>query len=75
MLAETIRAIHAASRGCYGVRRMHAELTIGMGIEVGSGQVHSNMKRSSPHGPSAVESPRPAWSVRWGQSAMATTMR
>lgn len=44
MLAETIRAIHVASRGCYGVRRMHAELTIGMGIEVGSGQVHSIMK-------------------------------
>ncbi len=44
MLAETIRAIHAASRGCYGVRRIHAELTLGMGIEVGSGQVHSIMK-------------------------------
>ncbi len=44
MLAETIKAVHAASRGCYGVRRIHAELTIGMGIEVGSGQVHSVMK-------------------------------
>lgn len=41
MLAETIRSIHAASRGCYGVRRMHPELTIGMGIEVGSGRVRS----------------------------------
>ncbi|MGK8486712.1 IS3 family transposase [Nocardia asiatica] len=41
MLAETIKAVHAASRGCYGVRRIHAELT---GIEVGSGQVHSVMK-------------------------------
>ncbi|WP_373281162.1 transposase, partial [Nocardia araoensis] len=45
MLAETIRAVHSASRGCYGVRRIHAELTIGMGIEVGSGQVHLIMKR------------------------------
>lgn len=44
MLAETIRAIHLASRGRYGVHRMHAELTIGMGIEVGSGQVRSIMK-------------------------------
>ncbi|MGF6883724.1 hypothetical protein ABIA39_008307 [Nocardia sp. GAS34] len=44
MLAETIKAVHAASRGCHGVRRIHAELTIGMGIEVGSGQVHSVMK-------------------------------
>jgi transposase InsO family protein len=43
MLAETIKAVHAASRGCYGVRRIHAELTIGIGIEVGSGQVHSIM--------------------------------
>ena len=44
MLAETIRSIHAASRGCYGVRRMHPELTIGMAIEVGSGKVRSIMK-------------------------------
>ena len=28
MLAETIRAVHSASRRCYGVRRIHAELTI-----------------------------------------------
>ncbi|MGW4372009.1 IS3 family transposase [Nocardia takedensis] len=45
MLAEAIRAVHAASRGCYGVRRIHAELTMGMGIAIGSGQVHSIMKR------------------------------
>ncbi|MET9030839.1 IS3 family transposase [Nocardia sp. NPDC004168] len=44
MLAETIKAIHAASRGSYCVRRIQAELTTGKGIEVGSGQVHSVMK-------------------------------
>ncbi len=26
MLAETIANIHRASRGCYGARRVHAEL-------------------------------------------------
>ncbi|WP_063055833.1 IS3 family transposase [Nocardia salmonicida] len=56
MLAETIWAIHVASRGCYGVRRMHAELTIGMGIEVGSGQVHSIMKTPGVQGISVAGS-------------------
>jgi hypothetical protein len=31
-LAGLIREIHVASRGTYGYRRIHAELTIGMGI-------------------------------------------
>lgn len=39
MLAETIAQIHVQSRGCYGKRRMWAELTMGMGLSVGREQV------------------------------------
>ncbi len=39
MLAETIANIHRASRGCYGIRRVHAELIHGLGIAVGRDQV------------------------------------
>jgi putative transposase len=30
-LTEQIRAVHVASRGTYGIRRVHAELTLGLG--------------------------------------------
>lgn len=33
-LTGLIREIHVASRGTYGYRRVHAELTLGMGITV-----------------------------------------
>ena len=33
-LAALIREVHVASRGTYGSRRVHAELTKGRGIEV-----------------------------------------
>jgi transposase InsO family protein len=39
MLAETVANIHRASRGCYGIRRVHAELVHGLGIPVGRDQV------------------------------------
>jgi putative transposase len=29
MLTDLIRAVHAESRGIYGIQRVHAELTIG----------------------------------------------
>lgn len=45
MLAETIEHVHVASRGCYGVRRVHAELNYGLGIQVGRDQVHLIMQR------------------------------
>lgn len=35
MLTDLIRQIHLESRGIYGGRRVHAELTLGRGIEVG----------------------------------------
>lgn len=45
MLTETIANIHRASRGCYGVRRIHAELVHGLGISVGCDQVARVMAR------------------------------
>ena len=34
-LTDRIRAVHAASRGTYGARRVRAELVLGQGIRVG----------------------------------------
>jgi len=34
-LTELIRQAHSASRGTYGIRRVHADLTLGHGIAVG----------------------------------------
>jgi hypothetical protein len=34
ILTDTIRQIHASSRGIYGARRVHAELALGHGIHV-----------------------------------------
>lgn len=44
MLSEMIIQIHAQSRGCYGKRRIWAELTMGMGIQAGREQVGAIMK-------------------------------
>src|SRR5215467_1908982 len=38
-LTEQIQAVHLASRGTYGSRRVHAELTLGLGITVGHGAI------------------------------------
>jgi len=35
-LTDRIRAVHAASRGTYGARRVHAELVLGQGISAAS---------------------------------------
>jgi len=50
MLAEAIANIHQASRGCYGVRRIHAELARGLGIQVGRDQVALVMQRTGIRG-------------------------
>ncbi len=50
MLAETIANIHRASRGCYGARRVHAELVHGLGIRVGRDQVARVMARTGLRG-------------------------
>jgi transposase InsO family protein len=49
-LTETIRAVHAASRGTYGSRRVTAELVLGRGVSVGHGQVELLMRRAGLHG-------------------------
>lgn len=45
-LLDQIRMVHDASRGVYGARRVHAELTLGRGIKVGHGQVELVMARA-----------------------------
>ena len=45
-LTEIITAVHAASHGVYGARRVHAELTLGRGITVSHGAVELLMQRA-----------------------------
>ena len=47
-LTETIVAVHAASYGTYGARRVHAELRLGQNILVGRMQVARLMRCSGP---------------------------
>jgi putative transposase len=49
-LSELITRVHADSRGVYGARRVHAELTLGHGIAVGHGQVELLMGRAGIQG-------------------------
>ena len=49
-LTDVIREAHAASRGTYGVARIHAELTLGRGIAVGHGQVELLMRAAGIRG-------------------------
>jgi transposase InsO family protein len=45
-LTDLIRQIHTASRGIYGARRVHAELTMGYGVTVGHNAVEMLMSRA-----------------------------
>ena len=58
-LTGLIRQIHAESRGVYGSRRVHAELTMGHGIAVGYEAVTMLMRRARIQGLSG-RPPRPA---------------
>jgi putative transposase len=49
-LTETITAIHTAAHGTYGARRVHAELTLGLGIRVGHGAVELLMRQAGLQG-------------------------
>ncbi|MGY4650179.1 IS3 family transposase [Mycobacterium sp. URHB0021] len=49
-LTEQIRAVHSASRGTYGARRVHVELTLGLGLQVGHTQVELLMARQRSRG-------------------------
>jgi putative transposase len=58
-LTEHIQVVHAASRGTYGSRRVHAELTLGLGIAVGHGAVELLMRRAGIKGLPGSRRPRP----------------
>jgi putative transposase len=45
-LTEMIVQVHAASRGTYGARRVHAELTMGYGVSVGREAIAMLMRRA-----------------------------
>jgi putative transposase len=45
-LTDMITQVHAASRGTYGHRRVHAGLTLGQGISVGHSAVEMLMRRA-----------------------------
>lgn len=49
-LLDQIQAVHRASHGVYGARRVHAELTLGLGIVVGHEQVEMLMRRNGIRG-------------------------
>ncbi len=49
-LTELITRIHADSRAAYGARRVHAELTMGHGIQVGHQAVEMLMRRAGLQG-------------------------
>jgi putative transposase len=58
-LTEVIAAVHTASRGVYGARRVHAELTLGRGITVSHGAVELLMQRAGLRGLPGNKSRRP----------------
>jgi transposase InsO family protein len=49
-LTDLIVEVHTASRGVYGARRVHAELTLGHGVQVGHGAVEMLMRRAGVQG-------------------------
>ena len=57
-LTGQIRAIHRDSRGTYGSRRVHAELTLGLNIAVGHGAVEMMMRRAGIKGLPGSRRPR-----------------
>ena len=49
-LTEQIKRAHAESRGTYGARRVHADLTLGRGVAVGRQAVEMLMRRANLQG-------------------------
>jgi putative transposase len=47
---RSIRHAFAWSRGTYGARRVHAELTLGRGVKVGHGAIEMLMSRAQIYG-------------------------
>ncbi len=57
LLTDAIREVHTLSRGTYGFRRVHAELTLGRGLVVAHGTVELLMARVGLKGVTG----RPKW--------------
>lgn len=57
VLTDLIREVHTTSRGTYGIRRVHAELTLGRGLVVARGTVELLMHRAGVQGVTG----RPRW--------------
>jgi putative transposase len=57
LLTDAIREVHTGSRGTYGFRRVHAELTLGRGLVVAHGTVELLMQRAGLKGVTG----RPKW--------------
>lgn len=57
LLTDVIREVHQASRGTYGYRRVHAELTLGRGLVIAHGTVELLMARAGLAGVTG----RPRW--------------
>lgn len=49
-MTDVIRQVHSASRETYGIRRVHAELTLGRGIAIGHQAVELLMRRAGLQG-------------------------
>jgi putative transposase len=54
---DQIRDVHSASKGTYGIRRVHAELTLGRGLVIARGTVELLMSRAGIRGVTG----RPRW--------------
>lgn len=68
-LTDLITQIYVESRGIYGGRRVHAELTLGRGVAVGHGQVELLMQRAGLRGVTG----RPKWKRNKPDSSRPTT--
>ena len=68
LVTETIRQVHLASRGTYGYRRVHAELTLGRGLIVGHGTVELLMARAGLKGVTGAPKWRNCWATKGSSS-------
>ncbi len=50
LLTDLITQVHSESHGTYGIRRVHAELTLGRGVQVGHNQIELLMRRAGIQG-------------------------
>ena len=68
LLTDVICEVHLASRGTYGARRVHAELTLGRGLVVWHGTVELLMHRAHLQGVTGQVAARRSTPLRRSQS-------